>query len=66
MRGAVTIIGGMLAYTALASAFGESPTYLTAVVGLLGSLAAIVWVWWLEMRRSRKDDAKLRADQPAP
>ena len=57
VRGALTIIAGTLAYVALASAFGNAPSFWTALVGMLGSLAAMGWVWFLEARRAARDAA---------
>lgn len=54
VRGGLTIIGGTLAYVALASAFGNDPSFWTALVGMLGSLAAMAWVWFLERRRAER------------
>jgi hypothetical protein len=61
VRGGMTIIGGTLAYVALASAFGNDACFATALVGMLGSLAAMCWIWWLEARRSARADASARA-----
>lgn len=57
VRGAMTLIAGTLAYVALASAFGNDPSFGTAFVGMLGSLAAMAWVWFLEARRAAKHAA---------
>ncbi len=56
IRGGITVIAGTLAYVALASAFGNDASFGTALVGMLGSLAAMRWVWWLEDRRAAKVD----------
>jgi hypothetical protein len=58
IRGGVTIIAGTLAYVALASAFGNDASFGTAFVGMVGSLVAMRFVWWLEERRAAKDAAK--------
>ena len=57
IRGGVTVILGTLAYVALASAFGNDASFVTALIGMIGSLAAMGWVWWLEKRRADKDAA---------
>ena len=57
VRGAITIIAGTLAYVALASAFGNDASFGTAFVGMIGSLAAMAWVWFLEARRAAKHAA---------
>jgi hypothetical protein len=57
LRGGITVIAGTLAYVALASAFGNDASFATALIGMLGSLAAMAWVWWLETRRAKKDAA---------
>ncbi len=57
LRGGVLVTLGTLAYVALASAFGDSPSFITALIGMLGSLAAMAWVSWLEVRRATRDDA---------
>ncbi len=62
VRGAMTIIAGTLAYVALAAAFGNDASFGTAFVGMLGSLAAMAWVWFLEARRA----AKHAASSPPP
>ena len=62
VRGAITIIAGTLAYVALASAFGNDASFGTAFVGMIGSLAAMAWVWFLEARRA----AKHAASPPPP
>ena len=54
VRGGVTVIGGTLAYVALASAFGNTPSFVTALVGMLGSVIMMSWVWFLEARRAAK------------
>lgn len=63
VRGGITIIGGTLAYVALAAMFGNPPSFVTALVGMLGSLAAMCWVWFLEARRSARHDAAARSRQ---
>ena len=55
VRGGITVIAGTLAYVTLAAAFGTDASFGTALVGMLGSLAAMAWVWWLETRRAKKD-----------
>ena len=65
----MTIIAGTLAYVALASAFGNDASFGTAFVGMLGSLAAMAWVWFLEARRAARHAALLgcrhrRGDRP--
>lgn len=60
VRGGITIIAGTLAYVALASAFGNAPGFWTALVGMLGSLAAMSWVWFLERRRAARHVASQR------
>ncbi len=57
MRGGLTVLFGALAYVALAAAFGSDPTFATALVGMIGSLIAMGWVWWLEARRAAKNAA---------
>jgi hypothetical protein len=57
LRGGVLVLLGTLAYAAFAAAFGDSPSFVTALIGMCGSLAAMAWVWWLESRRAAKDDA---------
>ncbi|MES3034681.1 MAG: hypothetical protein V4813_11855 [Gemmatimonadota bacterium] len=54
VRGGVTVIAGTLAYVALASAFGNAPSFVTALVGMLGSVIMMSWVWYLEARRAAK------------
>ena len=54
LRGGLTVIGGTLAYVALAAAFGNAPSFVTALVGMLGSVAMMSWVWYLESRRAAK------------
>lgn len=61
LRGALTVIGGTLAYVALASAFGNTASFGTAFVGMVGSTAAMGWVWWLEARHAAKHAAAQRA-----
>jgi hypothetical protein len=61
MRGALTVIGGTLGYVALASAFGSDASFATAFVGMVGSTAAMGWVWWLEARRAARLDAAQRS-----
>ena len=57
MRGGLTVLLGTLAYVSLAAAFGNDPTFATALVGMIGSLIAMGWVWWLEARRAAKGAA---------
>lgn len=54
VRGGVTVIAGTLAYVALASAFGNTPSFITALVGMLGSVIMMSWVWYLEARRAAR------------
>jgi len=54
LRGGITVLAGALAYVAVASAFGNDASFGTALVGMLGSLAAMGCVWWLEARRAAK------------
>jgi hypothetical protein len=54
VRGGLTVIGGTLAYVAIASAFGNDASFGTAFVGMIGSLVMMLWVWWLEARRNAK------------
>jgi hypothetical protein len=54
VRGGITVIVGTLAYVALASAFGNDASFGTALVGMLGSLASMSWIWWLEARRAAR------------
>ena len=61
VRGALTVIGGTLAYVALASAFGNDASFGTAFVGMIGSTAAMGWVWWLEARRAARHESAQRA-----
>lgn len=61
MRGAFTVIGGTLGYVALATAFGDDASFGTAFVGMIGSTAAMGWVWWLEARRAARQAAAQRA-----
>jgi hypothetical protein len=63
VRGGLLVILGTLAYAAVAAAFGESPGFVTALIGMCGSLAAMAWVWWLESRRAAKEDAAHADDQ---
>ena len=58
VRGAITVIAGTLAYVALASAFGDTPSFLTAFVGMIGSVAMMCIVWWLEARRASHHAAR--------
>ena len=66
MRGGVTVIAGTLAYVALASAFGNDASFGTALIGMLGSLAAMGWVWWLEKRRAERDAVRAQSRQRGP
>jgi hypothetical protein len=63
VRGGLTVIAGTLAYVALAGAFGNDASFGTAFIGMLGSLAAMAWVWWLEARRAAKHAATARPAQ---
>lgn len=54
VRGGLTVIGGTLAYVAIASAFGNDASFGTAFVGMIGSLVMMLCVWWLEARRDAK------------
>jgi len=58
VRGAITVIAGTLAYVAVASAFGDTPSFLTAFVGMIGSIAMMCIVWWLEARRAAHHAAR--------
>lgn len=58
VRGGITVVAGTLAYVALGSAFGTDAGIGTALVGMLGSLATMCAVWWLEARRAAKQRAK--------
>jgi len=58
VRGGITVIAGTLAYVALASAFGDAPSFLSAFVGMIGSLAMMCIVWWLEARRAAHHAAR--------
>ena len=64
VRGGVTVVAGTLAYVALGSAFGTEAGIGSALVGMLGSLAAMSVVWWLEARRAAQfHDAATRSAQ---
>ena len=54
VRGGVTVIAGTLAYVALAAAFGNAPGFVTTLVGMIGSIVMMSWVWYLESRRAAK------------
>jgi hypothetical protein len=54
VRGGITVIVGTLAYVALAAAFGNTPSFATAFVGMVGSIVMMSWVWYLESRRAAK------------
>ena len=54
VRGGLTVVGGTLAYVAVAAAFGNAPSFVTALVGMLGSVGMMSWVWYLEARRAAK------------
>ncbi len=56
VRGGLTVIGGTLAYVAVAAAFGNAPSFVTALVGMLGSVGMMSWVWFLEARRATKSN----------
>lgn len=58
VRGGITIIAGTLAYVALGAAFGTDAGFGTAFVGMIGSLAAMLVVWWLEARRAARFHGK--------
>lgn len=58
LRGGVTVVAGTLAYVALGAAFGTEAGIGTACVGMLGSLAAMRVVWWLEARRAARPALK--------
>lgn len=60
LRGGITVIAGSLAYIAVGSAFGTAPSAWTALVGMLGSLAAMGCVWFLEARRAAAYAARQR------
>ncbi len=66
VRGGLTIIGGTLGYVALASAFGTDAGFGSALVGMLGSMAAMGWIWWLEARRAAKYHGGASARPEAP
>jgi NAD(P)H-hydrate repair Nnr-like enzyme with NAD(P)H-hydrate dehydratase domain len=66
VRGGVTVIAGTLAYVAVGSAFGTEAGIGTALVGMLGSLAAMSVVWWLEAKRAAAYRARLVATQRGP
>jgi membrane associated rhomboid family serine protease len=57
VRGGLLVLAGTCVLGAIAAAFGGAPGFGTAIAGMCGSLLAMCWVWWLESRRSRKDDA---------
>lgn len=57
------MVAGTLAYVALGSAFGTEAGIGTALVGMLGSLAAMSVVWWLEARRAAKHHRRQRPPQ---
>jgi len=67
VRGGVTVIAGTLAYVALASAFGDAPSFLSALVGMIGSIVMMSIVWWLEARRAThhaaRPETRAAADQ---
>ena len=63
VRGGITVVAGTLAYVAVGSAFGTDAGLGTAVVGMLGSLASMSAVWWLEARRAALHRARLTAAQ---
>lgn len=48
------MIAGTLAYVALAAAFGNAPGFVTTLVGMIGSIVMMSWVWYLESRRAAK------------
>lgn len=58
VRGGITVVAGTLAYVALGAAFGTDAGIGTALVGMLGSLATMCAVWWLEARRASTQRAK--------
>lgn len=58
VRGGLTVIAGTLAYVALASAFGNAPGFLSAFVGMIGSIVMMSIVWWLEARRAAHHAAR--------
>ncbi len=66
VRGGITVIAGTLAYVAVGSAFGTEAGIGTAVVGMLGSLAAMSAVWWLEAKRAAAHRARILAAQRGP
>jgi len=63
VRGGLTVVAGTLAYVAVGSAFGTEAGIGTAVIGMLGSLAAMSAVWWLEARRAATHRARLTPAQ---
>ena len=63
LRGGITVVAGTLAYVALAAAFGNVASFGTAFIGMLGSLVAMGWVWWLEARRAAKDAVTASANR---
>lgn len=65
VRGGITVIAGTLAYVALGSAFGTEAGIGSALVGMLGSLAAMAVVWWLEARRAARHHRAAQAQRDA-
>jgi len=63
VRGGITVIAGTLAYVAIAAAFGNTPSFTTAFVGMLGSIIMMSWVWYLESRRAVKHHGPASAPQ---
>jgi hypothetical protein len=57
VRGGLQVLAATLGFGALAAAFGGAPGFFTAVTGICGALLAMCWVWWLEVRRARTEDA---------
>ncbi len=64
VRGGITVIAGTLAYVAIAAAFGNAPSFMTAFVGMIGSIAMMSWVWYLEARRAEKHHGRKAAPRP--
>jgi hypothetical protein len=54
LRGATTLMAGTLVYCGVAVAFGSNATMGTALVGMCGSLSAMLVVWQLEARRAAR------------
>jgi hypothetical protein len=63
VRGGLLVLAGTLAYTALTATFGETPGFGSALIGMCGSLLSMSFVWWLEARRSAREDAAAARSQ---